>query len=588
MEFHQKTNETKQNIFIKSMKDESGNVTENQTEIASIVNKVFASLGLYKGPVKMCTFPDNLNIPEFNFRPITRRELYEVIDNLDKNKSSGPRNIPAWAIKEGKMAIGVHLQFTINECIKTNVFPSELKKAYVTPIYKKGDKQKGENYRPISVTPMFAKIFERLLLNQLSEYTEKHKIINQKQFGFQREKSCIDAVLLVVEKIVETLDNNEHCVSIFLDLAKAFNSICHEILLRKLESYCFSNNSISLLQSFLSDRKQSVKLNSVYSSWETLNHGVPQGTVLGPFIFLLYVNDFAQNITSSNNIVQFADDTSVLCIDQNPNSLQPQIKQILAETEDYLEKNKMTLNRDKTELLYFSKEKQEFSDLEFRGEKIKPLSDCRYLGIQIDKYLNFKKQLNKCLSKMACGIRSIYLIRHQIPLYARIMLFKSLVLSHLTYAGIFFQNLNEKDISRLNKQINWGIKVCYMRRKFDRARDLLIKSKILPAELYITQISLMKFWTDINRTKNNTIHGLFNIQRNERTKKIKTYKSKTKLGDKSLIKKSIQKWNKLSLDIKTTKTSHSFRKKLKEFLHKSHNAIPLKHKIGAFKKYFYV
>ena len=127
-----------------------------------------------------------------------------------------------------------------------------------------------------------------------------------------------------------------------------------------------------------------------------------------------------------------------------------------------------------------------------------------------------------------------------------------------------------------------------MRRKFDRARDLLIKSKILPAELYITQISLMKFWTDINRTKNNTIHGLFNIQRNERTKKIKTYKSKTKLGDKSLIKKSIQKWNKLPLDIRTTKTSHSFRKKLKEFLHKSHNAIPLKHKIGAFKKYFYV
>ena len=145
---------------------------------------------------------------------------------------------------------------------------------------------------------------------------------------------------MVVEKIVETLDNNEYCVSIFLDLAKAFNSICHEILLRKLESYCFSNNSISLLQSFLSDRKQSVKLNSVYSSWETLNHGVPQETVLGPFIFLLYVNDFAQNITSSNNIVQFADDTSVLCIDQNPSSLQPQIKQVLAETEDYLEKTK--------------------------------------------------------------------------------------------------------------------------------------------------------------------------------------------------------------------------------------------------------
>ena len=126
------------------MKYESGNVTESQTEIASILNKVFASLGLYKGPVKMCTFPDNLNIPEFNFRPITRRELYEVIDNLDKNKSSGPRNIPAWAIKEGKMAIGVHLQFTINECIKTNVFPSELKKHMLLQYIKKAINKKGK------------------------------------------------------------------------------------------------------------------------------------------------------------------------------------------------------------------------------------------------------------------------------------------------------------------------------------------------------------------------------------------------------------------------------------------------------------
>ena len=152
------------------------------------------------------------------------------------------------------------------------------------------------------------------------------------------------------------------------------------------------------------------------------------------------------------------------------------------------------MNSGKTALLCVSEEDENFDPIVFRGQEIKLQSHCRYLGMIVDSKLNFHVQLNKVLSNMATAIRSIYLIRYQLPLNARLMLFKSLVLSHLTFSALFFQNLNFSAMQRTNWQINWGIKVCYMRKKFERSRDLLVKSDILPAELLISRndISLLK------------------------------------------------------------------------------------------------
>ena len=137
---------------------------------------------------------------EFNFRPFTLTEIYKVIDNLDNNKAPGPGYINAWALKSGKYAIGTHLQIIFNDCIQEKVFPTILKDAHITPIFKKRDVSVLTNYRPISVTPTFAKVFERLLLNQLLEYLEKFALLNKKQFGFQSRKSSIDAVLYFIAK----------------------------------------------------------------------------------------------------------------------------------------------------------------------------------------------------------------------------------------------------------------------------------------------------------------------------------------------------------------------------------------------------
>ena len=173
---------------------------------------------------------------KFCFRTVTLRELYDAIDSLDNNRSPGPGVYNAWAIKAAKFAIvtHLHLQFVFNTCISQNIFPEILKLVFISPVYKKGDVKIFENYRPISITPMFAKLFKRILLNQVNEFMQKEKILNGTQFGFQKHKSSTDAVLHLIEALQENYDNLKVSVAVFINLAKAFNSISHEIFLKKI------------------------------------------------------------------------------------------------------------------------------------------------------------------------------------------------------------------------------------------------------------------------------------------------------------------------------------------------------------------
>ena len=277
--------------------------------------------------------------------------------------------------------------------------------------------------------------------------------------------------------------------------------------------YDISQEAKELLFSFLANRRQKVKLNGIFSDCEILNHGVPQGTVLGPLIFLFYVNDFSSNISTTEKVTQFEDDTSIVCCGQK-GSLHGKVTEILQKTEEYVEMNKLTLNTNKTELIFFSRDNSDFGSIFYKNEVLTTQKSCRHLVIPIDRNFSSEEQLNKTLKNMAHAIRSIYLIRHQVPLNARIFL-KSLVLSHLSFTAIFFQNLSAKNLKRLNRQTNWSIKVCFLRKKYDKARDLLIQTKTLPAELIIAKMSLIEFHYDIARPENSeNFHGYLSLHEN--------------------------------------------------------------------------
>ena len=247
--------------------------------------------------------------------------------------------------------------------------------------------------------------------------------------------------------------------------------------------------------------------------------------------------------------------------------------------------NKLTLNTNKAELVFFWRDNSDSGYIFYKNEVLTTQKSCRYLGIQIDRNLGFEEQLNNTLNKMAHAIRSIYLIRHQLPLNARILL-KSLVLSHLSFSAIFFQNLSAKNLKRLNRQINWGIKVCFLRKKYDKARDL--RTMTLPAELIIAKMSLIKRCYDIARPENSeNFHGYLSPQ-NTPTKQFKIRQNaKTSFGINSIVRQCVQKWNKLPHWLRLAKNENVFKKTLNDFLFLQHEKIPLNSNVGAFKSYFY-
>ena len=430
------------------------------------MNNCFARFGIYKGEIiapKLPSFYFKGN--EFNFRPVTRRELYKVIDKLPTQKSAGPGYIPSWALKDCNLSIGTHFQFAINECINANTFPEILKEAYVTPIYKKGDRHNPERYRPISVTPTLAKNFERLRLEQMSENLDINKKINKNQFGFHKQKSCLNTIIALTEKINHYGAEKDIVLTIFLGLAKAFNSISLDIFVQKIEKYGFGENTRVLLISFPNNRKQCVKNGLVESDWTIINHGVPQGTALGTLVFINYVNNFGEEIGKSSNVLQFADDTAILFYEKNEQCLEAKAKKILMETEQYMKQNKLTLNEGKTEIMVFKNEKlPTVNCVEFNSHSLKPTDEVRYLGVILDKELTYQKQLNNVISKMALAIRSIYLVRNQIPLKARINLFRSPVLSHLEFRAIFFKVCRPTQLTESTNQLDGAKKFAFLNK----------------------------------------------------------------------------------------------------------------------------
>ena len=178
--------------------------------------------------------------------------------------------------------------------------------------------------------------------------------MNKEQFGFQNKQSSTAAVLFFTETVVKNHENGQNTAAIFVDLAKAFNSISHKIFLKKAESFNFSEPAVNLLRSFIEERSQCVKIGTEVAENIFVNHGVPQGTILGPLIFLSYVNDFSEKIKGDFELVQFADDTSILCQYDPGETITTKIENILLKTDNYLKENQLTLNADKTEPIYFS------------------------------------------------------------------------------------------------------------------------------------------------------------------------------------------------------------------------------------------
>ena len=284
------------------------------------------------------------------------REVESLISTLNPKKSSGPNSLPSLILFEFKAELSIPLSLLFNISINTGVFPSILKLSQTTPVYKKGSKITKSNYCPISLLSNINKLIEKMMFNRTYLFLENNKSIYNLQFGFRNKHSTGHALIEITEKIRNALDNGEIACGVFIDLQKAFDTVNHKILVNKLEYYGIRGLCNKWFKSYLSNRKQYVSIDGFKSEIQEIKHGVPQGSVLGPLLFLIYINDLHNAIVYSKTY-HFADDTNLLNVSLSAKKIQKQMNIDLKCLYKWLMANKISLNWSKTELIIFRSNK---------------------------------------------------------------------------------------------------------------------------------------------------------------------------------------------------------------------------------------
>jgi hypothetical protein len=382
-------------------------------------------------------FNNNLK-NSFNFHYVAVSEVKKVIRNLKNKKTVGWDEIPVDIIKKVVNFIAHPICMIINKCFQEGIFPSQMKYAELKPLFKKGLMENPENYRPISILPTLSKVFEKIAYNQIYSFFDSNKLFANQQFGFRSGLSTISAVSDFINQVSEGLDGSQSTAAVFCDLSKAFDSVDYDILLTKLRYYKFSAKSLSWIQSYLTDRYQRtiIKKNGKrsVSTWGKIKYGVPQGSILGPLLFLIFVNDLPQNVSS--NLIQYADDTTAIVKAKNSNDLKVKLDSSLLELSNWFSVNGLKLNSSKTQILKFqtAQNKNIYTfDLIFDDNILSFVNNTKFLGLNIDENLSWKPHISILTKKLNTACFQIYVLRNIIDTKTKIMVYYAMFFSHLQY-----------------------------------------------------------------------------------------------------------------------------------------------------------
>ena len=484
-----------------SLNNDNKLITDDIT-VANIFNEYFSTVSdklsrkIISSKNSHYDFLDSPNPNSFFLTPVTKDEVEKCISSMDVGKSSGPNSIPTNILKLTSKIISQPITTVINSSFSTGIFPDLFKTAKIIPVYKKGSKTEITNYRPISLLSNVSKIFEKVMHSRLYSFLDKFKCLYDLQFGFRNKHSTSHTLIDITETIRKALDTNKFACGIFVDLQKAFDTVNHEILLSKLYYYGVRGLPLEWFRSYLEGRTQFVNINGSNSSSRIVTSGVPQGSILGPLLFLIYINDLNKCIKHAT-AYHYADDTNLLLIDNSLKKLNQHMNHDLASLVNWLRANKISLNAKKTELILFKNKHTRFTKhLNFRisGQKIEPTNTIKYLGIKLDDKLNFKAHHCELSLKLSRANGMLAKIRHFVNYETLINIYHAIFASHLTYACQVWGQTKDQSFNRIIILQNKALKVLHFQKPHFHTNILFQLSRILKIADQIELLNCQLVW----------------------------------------------------------------------------------------------
>ena len=435
----------------------------------------------------------------FAFHSIDNTETLLIIKNMKTSHSRGHDGISSELLKLIADDISKCITLIINQSLHSGIFPDNLKIAKVTPIHKKGDSKLITNYRPIFVLPVISKIFETVICDQLDRYFVSNNLLCPQQYGFTKNSSTGLAALEVIDRLLNQLNKQKIPINFYLDLSKAFDSLCHYILLEKLAYYGVQNKAKDLLESYLSNRKQFVQIGEIVSQVKPISMGVPHGSAIGPLLFNIVINDIIKS-SSKYSFILYADDTTLSStldnFGTNPDDIEKSIIIELQNILKWLDVNKLCLNASKSKFMLFHMPQKVIPCLSFSINRFENVHNFNFLGLTINCHLDWKPHLNSIGIKIARVIGLLRKLKYMLPIQVLRSIYNSLILPYMHYALLAWGTQCHK-IELLQKK---ALRVIFSKSPIAHTEPLLkIMSQPKLSDLYI--INLLKLYYKLYRNR---------------------------------------------------------------------------------------
>ena len=554
-------------IYLKNERNENIEIEKS----ASFINDFFINIGpnLAEKHNEKWNYFDEKVIKSIENLEIDIGQVYASIANIDITKSSGIDNISSRCLKDALLILNAQLSYIMRLSIKSNIFPDKWKIATVVPLFKGGKKEDVSNYRPVSLLPVPGKILEKIVHDHMMKFFDANNILCDKQNGFRPNHSTTNSIIDLTNDLFNTINRGNVAMAIFVDLKKAFDTVNHKILLEKLNYMGIRGNILAWIENYLHNRYQKTICNSTLSELGRIKCGVPQGSILGPLFFLVYINDI-KNILGDLKYQLYADDTVIYCEGDNYNNIHGKLQNGLNKFVSWCSKNALTINIKKTKVMKFGSnnkiKKGKNLNIDINGENLGNTPTYKYLGINLDQTLNFKYHTENLLSLINHKLYMFSKIRRYLNVQSALSIYKTMILPYFDYGDITYMSSKTPEVKKLDRYHIRGIRICFkIQGKIDDI-ELFRMGKISNLEnrrtVHLRNYMFKNKSKCIKKPENENVI----ITRENAGPRFHVLKPNCETFKRNVLYNGAVDWNNLDAEKRNIKTYHEFKRMQKSWL----------------------